>query len=146
MKVKPDEKQLQESLARYEALRRELVSLTTRMGLLLTGSVQSRFFQCTRDNRCRCHDNPAYRHGPYHYWTRGEKGKTVSVGVPEQQLGLFKGWSENTRALERVVSEMRHESLRAIALTTGRGQRTTKTRRRRLTRGSTVAYRSMDRN
>jgi hypothetical protein len=121
MKMTPEESELEQSLARYESLKRELVSLATKMGFLLTGSLLSRFFECTRDNGCRCHDDPAYRHGPYHYWTRAEKGKHLSVGVPKEQLALFQAWRENTRAFERVVSDMRRESLRAIALTTGRG-------------------------
>jgi hypothetical protein len=121
MKVKPGESELPQSSERYESLKRELVSLASKMGFLLTGSLLSRFFECTRDNGCHCHDDPANRHGPYHYWTRAEKGKHISVGVPNEQLALFEAWRENTRAFDRIVSDMRRESLRAIALTTRRG-------------------------
>jgi hypothetical protein len=129
-KMAPEESELEQSSERYQRLKRELVSLATRMGFLLTGSLQSRFFECTRDNGCRCHDDPAHRHGPYHYWTRAEKGKHMSVGVPKEQLALFEAWRENTRAFERIVSNMRRESLRAIALATESGPRKTTARRR----------------
>jgi hypothetical protein len=72
------------SSERYDRLKRDLAALAARMGFLLTGSVQSRFFECTRpNNNCRCHDDPANRHGPYHYWTRKVNYKTVSVILTE---------------------------------------------------------------
>ncbi len=132
--MKSDEKERRETSERYESLKRELAALATKIGFVLTGSVQSRFFECTRDNGCRCHDDPAYRHGPYHYWTRTENKKTVSVGVPDEELETYQGWWENTRALERIVNDMRRESLRAMALKVARdegdGQRKVSRRRR----------------
>jgi hypothetical protein len=119
VKAKPKDKVAQAS-QRYESLRRELAALAPQMGFLLTGSVQSRFFECSRQNNCRCHDDMASRHGPYHYWTRKVKGKTVSVSLTHDQLAVVKEWIENGRALERLLKKMRDESMRAIALTTGK--------------------------
>lgn len=113
---------------RYDRLRRELATLAPQMGFLLTGSVQSRFFECSRDNNCRCHEDPASRHGPYHYWTRKVKGKTVSVSLTDDQLTVVRQWIDNSRALERLLTKMRDESMRAIAQAAGE---TATTRRRR---------------
>lgn len=120
MKLAPKEGPLKQGSGRYESLRRELASLATRMGFVLPGSVQSRFFECTRSNNCRCHGDPAKRHGPYHYWTRKVQGKTVSVSLTDEQLILVQEWIDNGRALERLLGQMRHESLRAIARITAK--------------------------
>lgn len=119
VKAKPKNKLAQAS-QHYESLRRELASLAPQVGFLLTGSVQSRFFECSRQNNCRCHDDMASRHGPYHYWTRKVKGKTVSVTLTDNQLAVVQEWIQNSRALERLLKKMRDESMRAIALTTGK--------------------------
>jgi hypothetical protein len=119
VKAKPKDKLAQAS-QHYESLRRELAALAPQVGFLLTGSVQSRFFECSRQNNCRCHDDMASRHGPYHYWTRKVKGKTVSVTLTDDQLAVVQEWIQNSRALERLLKKMRDESMRAIALTTGK--------------------------
>jgi hypothetical protein len=103
----------------YDRLKQELASLAREVGFALPGSVQSRFFECTRRNNCRCHDDPANRHGPYHYWTRTMRGKTVSVGLTDEQLAVVRQWIENGRTLERAVKQMQEESLRALAVMTG---------------------------
>ena len=118
MKAAPKNNQLNQSSARFESLKRELASLATQTGFLLTGSVQSRFFECSRPSNCWCHDDPANRHGPYRYWTRKEKGKTVSVSLDDEQFARVQQLIENGRALDRLLKQMRHESIRAIALTT----------------------------
>ena len=114
------EKRLLKSSARYDRLKHELASLATQMGFALPGSVRSRFFECTRRNNCRCHDDPANRHGPYHYWTGRVQGRTTSASVTDEQLALVQEWIENDRVLGRVVKQMQHESLRAFAQLTGK--------------------------
>lgn len=123
-------KRPQTSSERYDRLKQELASLATQIGFALPGSVQSRFFECTRRNNCRCHDDPANRHGPYHYWTRTVRGKTVSVGLTDEQLVVVRQWIENGRTLERAVKQMQEESLSALALMS----RTTGTKQRRSVR------------
>lgn len=104
---------------RYGRLTRELALLATQMGFVLPGSVQTRFFECTRPGHCRCHDNPANRHGPYHYWIRRVHGKTVNISLTDEQLAIAREWIENWRRLDRLVQEMRQESLRAFAVLSG---------------------------
>lgn len=102
---------------RYDRLKQDLVSLVTRMGFLLSGSLQSRFFECTRSNNCRCHDDPANRHGPYHYWTRKVKDKTMSVTLTDEQLAHVRECIDTNRALQRLLKQMERESLRVISRT-----------------------------
>lgn len=113
------EKLPRKSSARYDRLKHELASLATQMGFVLPGSVRSRFFECTRRNNCRCHDDPANRHGPYHYWTRKVRGKTVSDSLTGEQLALVQEGIENSRKLERIVKQMQLKCLHAFALLTG---------------------------
>ncbi len=131
MKSMSKQTRLPKSSAGYDRLKHELASLATQMGFALPGSVRSRFFECTRRNNCRCHDDPANRHGPYHYWTRKVQGKTMSVSLTDEQLTRVQEWIENGRTLGRVVKQMQHESLRAFALLTGQGAQKTTARRRR---------------
>lgn len=114
------QKLLQNSSARYDRLKHELASLAMQMGFALPGNVHSRFFECTRPNNCRCHDDPANRHGPYHYWTASMRGRLTSLTVSDEQLALVQQWIENDRALGRIVRQMHHESLRALALLIGK--------------------------
>ena len=99
----------------YDALKAELQTL----GFIGQGSVQTRRITCGRP-ACRCHDDPDARHGPYHYWTRKARGKTVGLNLTEDELVLYREWIENNRELERLVKEMRHISSRVLALITGR--------------------------
>ena len=69
---------------------------------------------------CRCHRDPDARHGPYHYWTRKARGKTVGMHLTEDEVVLYQEWIENNRELERIVTEMRDISSRVLALITGR--------------------------
>jgi hypothetical protein len=125
------EKLLQKSSTRYDRLKHELASLAAQIGYALPGSVRSRFFECTRRNNCRCHDDPAYRHGPYHYWSGSTHGGQAHVSVAAEQLALVQEWIENGRALSRVVQQMQQESLRAFALLTGKRVEKPTTQRRR---------------
>ena len=62
----------------YDALKAELQTL----GFLCQGSLQTRRVACGKTT-CRCHHDPDARHGPYHYWTRKARGKTVGTHLTE---------------------------------------------------------------
>ena len=99
----------------YDALKTELQTL----GFIGQGSVSTRRITCGR-LACRCRNDPEARHGPYHYWTRKARGKTVGLKLTDEELGLYREWIENNRELERLVKEMRRVSSRVLALMTGR--------------------------
>lgn len=100
---------------RYAALKAELQLI----GFVSQGSVQTRRLVCGNP-ACRCHRDSQYLHGPYHYWTRKQRGKTVGLKLAEDHAAIFREWIENNRRLERILREMRRVSARALALTTGR--------------------------
>ncbi len=100
---------------RYHALKGEVHAI----GFVCQGSVQTRWNECGKPT-CRCHQDPENRHGPYHYWTRKARGKTVGMMLTEDERPLYREWIKNNRNLERLLREMRKVSTRALALTTGR--------------------------
>ena len=107
------------TMRRYEKQYDELKAELQPLGFIGQGSVSTRRITCGRP-ACRCHIDPEARHGPYHYWTRKARGKTVGLKLTEDELGLYREWIENNRELERLVKEMRRVSSRLLALITGR--------------------------
>jgi hypothetical protein len=102
-------------LQRYNALKADLQAV----GFVCQGSVQTRWIECGKTT-CRCHEDPGNRHGPYHYWTRKARGKTVGLMLNEDELPFYRECIQNNRKLERLMRQMRNVSSRALALTTGR--------------------------
>ena len=84
--------QMRQYTERYDALKAELQSL----GFLFQGSLQTRRIACGKTT-CRCYRDTDARHGPYHYWTRKDRGKTVGMRLTEDELVLYQEWIENTR-------------------------------------------------
>src|SRR4030067_1320157 len=83
---KSDDTPLAMRRARYAQLKEELRSL----GFVCVGSLQTRYLECGKA-ACHCHDDPANRHGPYHYWTRKVQGRTVAVLIGEGGGMLYRG-------------------------------------------------------
>lgn len=110
---KSDDTPLAKCRERYAQLKEELRSL----GFVCVGSLQTRHLECGKA-ACHCHDDPANRHGPYHYWTRKVQGRTVAVLIGEEEVMLYREWIENNRALDKAVREMRKVAGRALALQT----------------------------
>ena len=96
---------------RYAELKHQLQGL----GFVCVGSVQIRYLECGTAN-CRCHDRPAHRHGPYPYWTRKVKGRTVTVLLKQEQVPLYREWIQNNRRLEHLVEEMRRISAQVLSV------------------------------
>ena len=76
--------QMRQYTERYDALKAELQSL----GFLFQGSLQTRRIVCGKTT-CRCYHDPDARHGPYHYWTRKARGKTVGMRLTEDEVALY---------------------------------------------------------
>ena len=107
------------TMRRYEKQYDELKTELQTLGFIGQGSVSTGRITCGRP-ACRCHIDPEARHGPYHYWTRKARGKTVGLKLTDDELGLYREWIEDNRELERLVKEMRRVSSRVLALITGR--------------------------
>jgi hypothetical protein len=109
--MKNDDSSFEKCRARYARLKEELQGL----GFVCVGSLQTRYLECGKAG-CHCHEDPANRHGPYHYWTRKVQGRTVAVLIGEDDLITYQQWIANNRALEKVVREMRKVAARALTL------------------------------
>ena len=105
-----------EAMHRYEEQYDALKAKLQAVGFIGQGSVQTRRIACGSPT-CRCHHDPDARHGPYHYWTRKARGKTVGLKLTED--GPLPG-VDREQPLERLVEEMRRISSRVLALITGR--------------------------
>jgi hypothetical protein len=95
----------------------ELKQQMQKVDFVCVGSVQTRYLPCGTPG-CRCHRDPAQRHGPYHYWTRKVQGRTVTVLLQQEEVALYREWIQNNRQLDRLVREMRRISARALSLKT----------------------------
>jgi hypothetical protein len=107
---------------RVLALQQRYVELKQKMqtvGFVCVGSLQTRYLPCGTAS-CRCHQDPARRHGPYCYWTRKVQGRTVAVLLQPDEVSLYREGIENNRQLEALVREMRSLSARALSLKTAR--------------------------
>ena len=107
------------AMRRYEKQYDEIKAELQTLGFIGQGSVSTCRITCGR-SACRCYRDPEARHGPYHYWTRKARGKTVGLKLTDEELGLYREWTENNRELEPLVTEMRRISSRVLALITGR--------------------------
>ena len=74
-----------EAMHRYEEQYDALKAKLQAVGFIGQGSVQTRRIACGSPT-CRCHHDPDARHGPYHYWTRKARGKTVGLKLTEDEL------------------------------------------------------------
>lgn len=95
---------------RYRELKQQLQDV----GFVCVGSLQTRYLSCGNAS-CRCHQDPAKRHGPYHYWTRKVKGRTVTVLLKQEQVPLYQEWIQHNRQLENLVREMRRISAQVLS-------------------------------
>lgn len=100
---------------RYEQEKEKLQNL----GFVVPGSVQARYQECGKAS-CHCHTHPAERHGPYYYWTRKVKGKTVGRMLTQEEFEIYREWIDNNRTLTRLVRTLQQISGRALAVVTGR--------------------------
>jgi hypothetical protein len=105
---------LRTSEQRYRELKQEFRQELEDVGFISVGSLSTTYHTCGNPN-CRCHQDPDKRHGPYHYWTRKVKGRTVTVTLKPAQVPLYRQGIENNRRLENLLQEMRRISAEAIS-------------------------------
>ena len=66
-------------LEEIEQLKQEISNI----GPARKGSVFQRWHVCGTPN-CKCKKDKRFRHGPYYAWTSKEKGKTVTIMIPNE--------------------------------------------------------------
>lgn len=105
------EESLRRQREEYEQVKSEIADL----GFVLQGSVVERWMECGKPS-CRCHEDPAARHGPYYQWSWKSHGKTHARYLAAEQAVQCREWVQNNRRLETLVKRLRTISLRAARL------------------------------
>jgi hypothetical protein len=100
------------ALVQLEQRHRTLLREIGAIGPVLRGTIGAYRTQCGSPG-CRCHTDPAARHGPYYIWTRKVSGKTVTRMLSEEQCKLLRPWTKNMRRLDRLVTALQETGLRA---------------------------------
>jgi hypothetical protein len=96
-----------------ERRRRQILDQIASLGYCLPGSLVDRTSRCGNPN-CRCHTDPAHRHGPYRSWTRKVAGKTVTRNLSDDQLQRYQDWFDNDRRLKALVAELEELSITIV--------------------------------
>jgi len=91
----------------------ELQNRFAQIGYINNGTVMPLYRKCGKPN-CGCKENPQMQHGPYHIWTRKEKGKTVTRSLSEKQAGQCSEYRQNFKKMERIIEEMKKISIQVI--------------------------------
>lgn len=86
--------------ARTRAIRKELAALD----YLASGTLHHRTKVCGKPT-CRCANDPAARHGPYHEWGRMRDGKLVQSTVTAQQAKLLERGIANHQRAKALLAE-----------------------------------------
>lgn len=92
---------------------RRIAKEISKVGFVLPGTLLERRLACTHDG-CRCHDDPPKLHGPYWYWTRKVRAKTVSRMLRVEQAEEYRTWFDNERRLRSLVKQLEELSLAII--------------------------------
>jgi hypothetical protein len=85
------------------------------IGLIWPGTIQKRMMTCGKP-QCRCHTDPAARHGPYYYWTAKSHGKSIGRKLSADQAEVIQKWITNRRNVDSVLKEMTATTERALEL------------------------------
>ena len=105
-----------DNLEKYRGRYQQVKEKILRLGYVCIGNVQTRYLKCWKD-ACSCHQSAKRRHGPYHYWVRKVKDRTISV-LLKDEVKLCRTWISDKRIFERVVREMRKLPAQVLAVQT----------------------------
>jgi hypothetical protein len=98
-----------ELLQRYRELQKQLA----RIGFICNGTVMSMYRKCGKPN-CGCKESEHMQHGPYHIWTRKEKGKTVTRSLSEKQARQCSLYINNFKKMDSIIEEMKKITIQMI--------------------------------
>ena len=89
---------------------RRIAEEISKVGFVLPGTVTERYLTCTPQG-CKCHGDPPRLHGPYWYWTRKVRAKTVTRSFSAEQIEEYGSWFENEKRLRELVHALEDLSL-----------------------------------
>ena len=92
---------------------RRITKEIAKVGFVLPGSLTERRLTCIHGG-CHCHDDPPQLHGPYWYWTRKVRAKTVSRVLSPEQVEEYRPWMDNERRLRALVRELEQLGLTIV--------------------------------
>ncbi|MHB8329063.1 MAG: DUF6788 family protein [Acidimicrobiales bacterium] len=92
---------------------RRIAKELAKVGFVLPGTLLERRLTCTHAG-CRCHDDPPRLHGPYWYWTRKVRSKTVSRVLSREQVEEYQPWFDNEKRLRELVRQLEELSLSIV--------------------------------
>lgn len=92
---------------------KELRGAIDGMDYLASGTLHTRTKVCGRTN-CRCADDPAARHGPYHEWTRRQQGRLVHSILTTEQAQLIARAIANYREVKTLLALWERETAAEI--------------------------------
>src|ERR1022692_4750768 len=75
------------------------------IGMVLPGTLSHRLTRCGKKG-CKCHAEPPEMHGPYWWWTRKDKSRTITRLFTDEQASEYAACFDNMRRLRQLVSEM----------------------------------------
>ena len=82
-------------------------------GPCLPGNLVERTTRCGSP-RCRCHNNPSHRHGPYPSWVRKIGERTITHTLSPAQAERYRPMFDNASRLRQLVSELETVSAQLI--------------------------------
>lgn len=80
---------------------------------LCSGTLSKRMMRCGKPS-CRCHQDPAARHGPYYEWGRMKGGKLVHRYVSPQQADRLRQAIANYRKVKKLLRVWETQTERLI--------------------------------
>jgi hypothetical protein len=95
--------------ARIGRLRHTLATID----YLCSGTLLKSLMQCGKPS-CRCHQDPAARHGPYYRWGHMQAGKLVHRYVSPEQAGVLRQAIANYRKVKKLLRAWEVETERLI--------------------------------
>jgi hypothetical protein len=94
---------------RIERIREALTAIDT----LCSGTLLKSLMKCGKPN-CRCHKDPAARHGPYYRWGHMQAGKLVHRYVSSEQAQVLRQAIANYRTAKKLMRAWEVETERLI--------------------------------
>ena len=96
-----DEKKLEQLLEMFEREKKDLLSLA----VVLKGSISKRWMTCGKPE-CNCRKDSTKRHGPYHWWTTKEKGRTKAILIPFSLLPEVESYLQNHKTAQAKIGRL----------------------------------------
>ena len=91
--------------ARAANARRALLRFLAQDQHLLPGGIVERRMRCGKPN-CRCANDPAHLHGPYHQWGYTHPGRRYTRRLTDEQLERYGADIERGRLLTQLLAEL----------------------------------------